>query len=203
MVVRRVIKKMGMALGVVRAVPAVMAYRLGRTVLGRDQAFSGASERMSLVPGPLGVYARQAFYQWTLASCGQGVYVGLGTLFSKPAASLGRHVYLGRQCIIGWAQIADEAMLGDGVQVLSGRHQHGRAAPQGCWRDNEQTYAMVKIGRGAWIGAGAIVMADVGAGAVVGAAAVVVSPVEPGARVAGVPAKTIGSSGALERSRAA
>src|SRR5205085_10328307 len=107
-------------------------------------------------------------------------------------ATLGNHVYIGRFCSIGWAEIGDDAMLGDGVQVLSGRHQHGRAADAGgVLRDNPQEFSRVTIGAGAWIGAGAIVMADVGARAVVGAGAVVVKPVGVGERVGGVPAKPL------------
>ncbi len=39
--------------------------------------------------------------------------------------------------------------------------------------DQDQTYRCVCIGRGAWIGAGAIIMADVGEKAIIGAGAVV------------------------------
>jgi acetyltransferase-like isoleucine patch superfamily enzyme len=59
-------------------------------------------------------------------------------------------------------------------------------------RDNAQTFKQVTIGRGAWIGAGAVVMADVGEGALVAAGAVVVKPVPAYARVGGVPAKALG-----------
>jgi acetyltransferase-like isoleucine patch superfamily enzyme len=58
--------------------------------------------------------------------------------------------------------------------------------------ENEQQFTQVTIGRGAWIGAGAVVLADVGEHAVVAAGAVVVKPVAAGQRVAGVPAKPLG-----------
>jgi acetyltransferase-like isoleucine patch superfamily enzyme len=58
-------------------------------------------------------------------------------------------------------------------------------------RDNPQSYEKVTIGPGAWLGAGAVVMADVGPRAVVGAGAVVVHPVSPAARVGGVPARPL------------
>ncbi len=192
---RQRLKPWACRLGALRALPALAAYRLMRRWVGDEQAFSAAFERVSRVPGLLGVYARQAFCRWTLSWCGRDVVVGYNTLLSKPAARLGNGVYIGRHCVIGWATIEDEAMLADGVQVLSGRHQHGDAAEPGMTlRDNPHQFTRVVIGRGAWIGAGAIVMADVGAGAIVGAGAVVVDPVEPGTRVAGVPAEPIGRS---------
>ena len=42
-------------------------------------------------------------------------------------------------------------MLADGVQVLSGRHQHGSEAGDGTLQENEQTFERVTIGKGAWI----------------------------------------------------
>jgi acetyltransferase-like isoleucine patch superfamily enzyme len=130
-------------------------------------------------------------------------------------------------CTIGLATIGDDVMLADGVQVLSGRHQHGSGTGEGdalgatalgatgglsagavdacngtggqaasgtraaTLRDNEQQFSRVTIGKGAWLGAGAIVMADVGEGAIVAAGAVVVKPVEAGTRVGGVPARPL------------
>ncbi len=193
--IRRAVKPWARRLGALRALPALAGYRLGRWLVGEPQAFSAAGERIGRLPGMLGVYARYAFARWTLSWCGEDVYIGYNTLLSKSAARLGNRVYIGRHCVIGWATIEDEAMLGDGVQVLSGRHQHGReAAPGQTLQDNPHEFTRVIIGRGAWIGAGAVIMADVGAGAIVGAGAVVTAPVEPATKVAGVPAKPISDS---------
>jgi len=161
--------------------------------MGEQRALTAVSERISLLPGQLGVYTRQAFYRHVLRGVGDDVYLGFLSVFSKASARLGHRVYIGRNCCIGWADIGDDVMLADGVQLLSGRHQHGSRAGEGDQplRDNEQHYESVAIGSGAWIGAGAIVMADVGANAVVGAGAVVVKPVPAGMRVAGVPARPI------------
>jgi len=161
-------------------------------VLGDERAFIGASERIARAPGHLGVYTRQAFYRATLEHVGNDVYFGFMSLFSKRSARLGDRVYIGRMCTLGLVDIGNDVMLADGVQILSGRHQHGTQADDtATLRDNEQTFTRVTIGRGAWLGAGAIVMADVGEGAVVGAGAVVVKPVAANARVGGVPAKSL------------
>jgi acetyltransferase-like isoleucine patch superfamily enzyme len=200
---------------------------LATPLLGDEKAFTAASESIATVPGQLGVYTRQAFYRRTLAAVGDDVYFGFLSLFSKRGAQLGDRVYIGRMCTIGLATIGDDVMLADGVQVLSGRHQHGSGTGEGdalgatalgatgglsasavdacngtggqaasgaraaTLRDNEQQFTRVTIGKGAWLGAGAIVMADVGEGAIVAAGAVVVKPVEAGARVGGVPARPL------------
>jgi len=188
------LKRLANLLGWWRALPPRAAYAFLPPIVGRRAAFSAASERISRCGGHLGIYARQAFYRRALAHCGRNVYFGFGCLLSKPETCIADRVYIGRYCMIGLAKIGCEAMLADGVQVLSGRHQHGRAVGTG-WparrRDQPRQYHEVTIGDGAWIGAGAVVMADVGAQAVVGAGAVVVHPVAPGACVVGVPARPV------------
>jgi len=184
-------KLIGKILGTLLAIPFLLQYALGRLILGRERAFASSSEWIAQVPGHLGVFTRQAFYHRTAAKVGRDVYFGYMSLFSKPAVEIGNGVYIGRFCVVGWAELGDEVMLADGVQVLSGRHQHGPRVPGRSRRDAPQTFTKVTIGSGAWIGAEAIVMADVGAHAVVGAGAVVVKTVPEGATVGGVPAKLL------------
>ncbi len=186
-------KTIGRTIGLVLALPGLVGYVLGTSVLGRDRAFSLTSERLAKRAGLLGIYELQAVYRYTTGGVGRDVHFGFMSVFSKPAVRIGQRVYIGRFCTIGWAEIQDDVVLADGVQVLSGRHQHGAETRGGRpWRENEQVYRLVTIGRGAWIGAGAVVMADVGPGAVVAAGAVVVKPVPADARVGGVPAKVLG-----------
>ena len=188
-------KRVGHLLGACRALPTVVTHSLASTMLGREKAFVGAAERIARIPGHLGIYARQFLYKHTLEHVGVDVHFGFMSLFSKRGARLGDRAYIGRFCTVGLAEIGDDVMLADGVQVLSGRHQHGSGAQAGgTLKDNEQRFTKVTIGRGAWLGAGAIVMADVGEGAIVAAGAVVVRPVPPGAKVAGVPARPIGDN---------
>lgn len=185
-------KTVGQGIGYVRAVTHLLRFWVCKPLLGSQRAFIAASERAGRAPGYLGLYARQAFYRHVLARVGRDVYFGYMSLFSKAQATVGDRVYIGRFCTIGWVEIGDDVMLADGVQILSGRHQHGRQAEEGqTRRDHEQAFTKVTIGQGAWLGAGAIVMADVGDGAVVGAGAVVTKPVKAGARVGGVPAQPL------------
>jgi virginiamycin A acetyltransferase len=187
-------KTVGRTAGLVLSIPSMVGYLVGIRLLGKERAFALTSERLAIRGGLLGIYMRQAFYRYTTGGVGRDVCFGFMSVFSKPTVRIGQRVYIGRFCSIGWAELQDDVMLADGVQILSGRHQHGTGSRAGGpLRDNEQVYECVTIGRGSWIGAGAIVMADVGPGAVVAAGAVVVKPVPAGARVGGVPAKSLGT----------
>lgn len=189
-----IIKRLARFVGYCRATPHWLTYQTGCVLFGRERAFPAASERISRIPGLLGVYARQAFYRCTLRHTGEDVYFGFMSVLSKPDARIGDRVYIGRFCTIGLAEIGDDTLLADAVQVLSGRHQHGRAAAGGPPHDQAPQFTRVTIGAGAWLGAGAIVMADIGDQAVVAAGAVVVKPVENGSRVGGVPARPLNHS---------
>lgn len=111
------------------------------------------------------------------------------TVFSKTQAKIGDRVYIGQYCSIGWAIIGDDVLVADGVQITSGRHQHSQSDGRRLHEDDDDRFVPVTLGNGAWIGAGAIVMADVGEGAVVASGAVVTRSVPAGKKVAGVPAK--------------
>ena len=154
-----------------------------------ERAITSSAESIARVPGLRGVYLRQAFYRYVLASCGTDVYLGWNSVFSMKEAKVGERAYIGRFCSIGFADIGDEAMLADGVTVLSGGREHDQADPDSSLHDQGQTLKQVVIGKGAWIGAGAIIMADVGDHAIVGAGAVVNRPIPSGVVAAGVPAK--------------
>lgn len=171
--------------------PRLLAFGCFRHVWGVDRAFLAASESIGRIPGMRGVYARQAFYRHVLASCGRDVYFGWESVFSMTVARVGENVYIGRRCSIGFADIGDNVMLADGVQILSGGREHGRGLEGETHQDRPQEFRKQTIGAGAWIGTNAIIMADVGSGAIVGAGAVVTKPVPARAIVVGVPAKIV------------
>ena len=101
------------------------------------------------------------------------VHFGWLSVFSMTEASVGNRVYIGRFCSLGFADLEDEVMLADGVQVLSGGREHTRTDSSTSMQSQSQSYQRVRIGAGSWIGAGAIVMADVGEHAIIGAGTVV------------------------------
>lgn len=199
------VKAIARVYGGVRALPHRLRFAIAKAMLGPERAFSSASERISRIPGLTGVYTRFAFYRAVLPAVGEDAYIGYMTVFSKQDATLGEKAYIGRFCSIGYAEIGEKVMLADGVQVLSGRHTHGSSADAGkatgdqaqnnaeSLHDKELQISKVTIGKGAWVGANAVVMADVGEHAIVGAGAVVTKPVPAGTTVGGVPAKQLGA----------
>lgn len=170
--------------------PRLLSYWLARAWLG-ERAFMASSESIARLPGMRGVYMRQAFYGATLQVCGRDVSIGWNSIFSRREASLGERVYIGHYCCIGFADIGDEAMLADRVQILSGGREHDRGDSGLSLHEQGQTYTQVQVGEGAWVGTGAIVMADVGEHAIIGAGSVVNRPIPAGAIAVGVPAQVV------------
>ena len=172
------------------ALPRLLSFALAHVALGR-RAFGAASESIAGVPGLRGVYLRQAFYRSTLAACGRDVSFGWMSVFSMNEARVGERVYIGRFCSLGFADLGDEVMLADGVQILSGGHEHTRGDAARPMQAQDQQYQRVTIGRASWIGAGAVNMADVGEHCIIGAGAVVNKPVPDYSLAVGVPARVV------------
>lgn len=165
-------------------IAALAERRIGRS----DGCFAACSEILSLVPGRVGVYLRRSFYGLTLDRCGLDAHIGFGTTLAHPQAAIGRGVYVGNRCSIGRAVIEDHATIGSNVDILSGRWQHGFDDPETPVQSQPGQYQTTRIGRNAWIGNSAVVMADVGPACVIGAGSVVVHSVPAGAVAVGNPA---------------
>lgn len=87
-------------------------------------------------------------------------------------------------------EIGDEVFFGHRVMILAGSHEYYRL---GIERQRAIRGKPIQIGRGVWIGSGAIVLGGVNIGehAVIAAGSVVTKDVPPFAMVAGVPAKVV------------
>jgi virginiamycin A acetyltransferase len=190
--VKVALKHLGDLLAIALMAPAVLTVRAVWS-LGADRAqtFAWVSQWAASWWGPLGVYCRRALYRRLLQECASDVCIAYGTIFSRPGARLGRRVYLGAFCNIGLAHLEDDVLLGSGVHILSGKYQHYFDRADMPIREQGGRYEVVHVGKGSWIGNGAIVLADVGEGCVVAAGSVVTKTVEDGAVVAGNPAKLL------------
>jgi len=171
--------------------PVYLGYRLAAAMGNRDAAFAGASQLLSLIPGNIGVYLRQAFYSMAMQHCGSGVSIGFGALFSQQGTEIAEGVYIGPQCNIGLCRIGKDVLLGSGVHLMSGKHQHSFTDLDTPIQQQGGTFTKVSVGEDSWIGNGSLVMADVGRKCIVGAGSVVTSPVEDFSIVAGNPAVTV------------
>jgi len=191
--VKRFAKTLAFWAATVMVAPALLSFYVRSAILGRDRALEGSTQLLSLVPGVLGQYVRRAFLSRTLASCDRTVTIEFGTIFSQAGARLDRDVYVGPHCHLGLVHIERDALLGPCVHVPSGPMTHGIDDLTRPIRLQPGVRRQVRIGAGAWIGSGAIVLADVGRDSVVGAGSVVTQAVADGVLAAGAPAKVIRS----------
>ena len=117
------------------------------------------------------------------------------SLLRSYGIKIGRNVYVGFLVIVDgeypeYIEIEDEASIGPGVIIMA----HSAASP---YHQRLKIYGegpkKVRIGRGAWIAAGAIILPGVtiGEGAIVTAGAVVSRDVPPYTMVGGHPARAI------------
>ncbi len=168
-------------------------------VLGKhNAAFCTAFELLAWLPGTVGSLIRVAALRWLAQGCDEQVRVEAGTLFSDYRVTIGKYVYIGSYCIIGWAHIEDYVLIASRVSIPSGQHVHHFDRTDIPIALQGGTRTPVRIGRGSWIGEGAIIMADVGEECVIGAGSVVTKPIPPWSIAVGVPARVLRSRKAIE-----
>jgi len=175
--------------------PCYLLFLLGCLILGKQRAFPGWSQAMSLPPGIVGVYLRRAFYRLVFPRCGADVCLSFGVIFSHPTAEVGRSVYAGSFCCLGDITLEDDVLLGSHVSIMNGARQHGIECLDIPVREQPGTYPRVTIGCDTWIGDRAVVMVNVGKHCVIGAGSVVTKPVPDYAIAVGNPARVIGYRG--------
>lgn len=117
---------------------------------------------------------------------------------TAPVLKIGKRVQIGPRCFISAVNdlvIEDDALLGQNIYIAD--HSHAYEAPGVPIKDQGLTpYGRLRIGRGAWIGANAVIIAagkdiTIGEGAVVSANSVVTHSVPARTVVAGSPARAI------------
>jgi acetyltransferase-like isoleucine patch superfamily enzyme len=154
--------------------------------------FQQASEAVSRVPLFIGYRMRERFYRCLLESCGERLEMNFGATVSERGSRIGSDVWVGPFSYLDLVDIGDHVLIAPHVCILAGgRHHRMDRTDVPIRLQGNNPLRRTSVGRGAWIGANAVVMADVGEGAVVGAGAVVTRPVPPFAVVAGSPARLI------------
>src|SRR5262245_28875206 len=95
--------------------PAVIGCLLCQAILGTSRAFPGWSQAFSLLPGLTGAYLRRAFYGFIFDQCGQGSWIGFGTVFSHQGCSIGKNAYVGCYCCLGEVTLEDDVLIASHV----------------------------------------------------------------------------------------
>lgn len=187
-------------IGVARAVAGALTWPfvwpLAQLCRTSDMVFRTASELLSLIPYVFGVVVRAEFYRFALTHCGRNVVIELGAVFIYRDVSIGDHVTINRYCVIHHCDIGSYALVGEHSVLLSGSRQHNidrTDIPMALQRGRKKRIA---IGDDSWIGVHAVVMEDVGRGAIVGAGAIVTKPVPEFMIVTGNPARPLRRRGA-------
>jgi virginiamycin A acetyltransferase len=154
--------------------------------------FPFISEFISRVPFSFGWKFRRAVYHQLLPSIAKDVLLNYGVKIEDQRTSFGKDVWISNGCYIDYVIIKDHVLVGPHAMLLSGgRHHRTEQLDIPIKLQGNEPKQLIEIGAGAWIGAGAIVMANVGHDAIVGAGSIVTKPVPPYAVVAGNPAKII------------
>ena len=183
------VKSVCSAIALLLVFPWALCERLARKAMGRDVWFLTHAEFLSLLPGKTGYFLRNAYYHLTLRRCPLNCCFHFGTIFTHSEAEVGERVCTGFHCIIGTATIGDDTMFAQGVQVLSGKFQHGIHDPSVAFQDQPGVLTRIHIGRNCWVGTNAILMADVGKNSVVAAGTMVTRAVPDDKLVMGNPAR--------------
>lgn len=158
---------------------------------GYERAFHACGQFFALLPGFSGMCLRRGFYCGTLQSCSWTCQLGFGVIFSHRDAMVEDAVYVGNYALLGRVVLRRGALVGSRSSILSSG-QHHVLDDQGHWTTPDNLrMGSTEIGPYAWIGEGAIVMADVGEGALVAAGAVSAMRVPDHVMVAGNPARFV------------
>ncbi|MEJ7623614.1 MAG: DapH/DapD/GlmU-related protein [Pyrinomonadaceae bacterium] len=154
--------------------------------------FPYLSEMLSRIPYAFGWKLRRAVYSRVLPSVGTDVVLHFGVVIDDPRTTFGSDIWISVGTYIDYAAIEDHVLIGPHAVLLAGRNHHNiDRIDIPIKQQGNPPKEPITIGRGAWIGANATVMADVGHDAIVGAGSVVTKPVPPFAIVAGNPARVI------------
>jgi serine acetyltransferase len=154
--------------------------------------FPYLSELLSRVPFAFGWKLRRAIYARVLPMIGKDVVLHHGVIIEDERTTFGDDVWVSVGTYIDYAVIEDHVLIGQHAVLLAGKGHHNiDRIDIPIKQQGNPPKEPITIGRGAWIGANATVMADIGHDAIVGAGAVVTKPVPPFAIVAGNPARLI------------
>jgi UDP-2-acetamido-3-amino-2,3-dideoxy-glucuronate N-acetyltransferase len=119
-----------------------------------------------------------------------------------PFVEIQRGASIGARCkiqshtfVCDGVTIEDEVFVGHGVMFINDKYPRATTDERALQTASDWEMQLTRVGRGASLGSGAVVLGGVtiGEGALVGAGAVVRGDVEAGTTVAGVPARLVRS----------
>jgi acetyltransferase-like isoleucine patch superfamily enzyme len=176
----------------IRLTGGLVGRPLGSCVRRKWLYFPFVSEALSCIPFSFGWKFRNAVYKRILSGCGDDTILHFGVTLEDERTRIGRNVWVSVGTYIDYAEIGDSVLIGPHAVLLAGGRAHRFDRLDIPIKDQGNLPKKpLQVGRGAWIGAHATVMADVGEHAIVGAGAVVTKEVPAYAVVAGNPARIL------------
>ena len=186
---RRLFKLLLHAIAVLLVSPAIVLAWIEQALSKSEQVFVFFAQALAPMPGYPGVLLRAAYYWATTPGTSFEIHVGFGSVLVHRKTTLRARASMGAYCVIGHADIGEQVMMGSRVSVPSGKRQH--LDEDGQLSTTAGQFDTVKIGRGTWVGEGAIIMADVGAQCIVSSGAIVTRAAPDRVALAGNPARVI------------
>ncbi len=187
------IRRLLFLLAVIWTLPLILLSWIESALTGgkSEKIYGSCKELLAATPTFFGDYSRSAFYWAVCRDVSTGIMFLYGSMIGHRDVSIKSHVIIGCYSIVGYAEIGEHVIIGSRVSLLSGRYQHGRPGEETEARDDGAEYTRIKVGDNAWIGEGALVMADIGRNATVGAGSVVYKEVPDDTTVLGNPARKV------------
>jgi virginiamycin A acetyltransferase len=171
--------------------PFGMMSRLAYRSFGSPLVYHFFVETFSLLPAYIGIFVRAAFYNQTLMRSPHNLTTFFGSIISKMDTTIGDNVIIAGRATVGLADLGDNAAIGNGTTILSGRRHHNFADPTQEIMSGEPAFTKVRIGKGVFIGDNCTVMANVGDHSIVGAGSVVVKDIPDYVVAVGNPARVV------------
>jgi len=140
----------------------------------------------------------------TFFDIGEDSYISYNAILYSPHTTkharlkIGKKVGVEHGCDIdysGGLTIGDHTWVSEGVFISTHKHEVGKRTLK---KKQKTVFSPLEIGEDAWLGAGSIILSGVGKigkGAVIGAGAIVTKDVDDWTIVAGNPARPIGKRG--------
>lgn len=187
---KKFLKKIGYVVSFILAIIFILFERLEYYLSSKESIFQTNGMFLSLIPGLIGRYVRQAYYSAALKKCELGVTICFGSLISHRDTIIRKGSVIGAYSIIGSCIIENNVLLASRVSILSGKYVHGRFedTDRELRKDNHKT---VKIGKNTWIGEGAIITESVGEDCMIGTGSVVFKEIRDKSLAIGNPARVV------------
>lgn len=190
-IMRRAIKYTILCLTYLLVIPAGWSAKLVQVPFRSQFLFQFFAEAFSMIPGYPGQAIRVCFYRQTLDEAHLDMVVAFFARFTKMEAKVGRGVTVAGHATVGCVEIGDRAVIGNNVNILSGRYQHNFSDPAISVMEGAASFYRIKIGADSFIGDNCVVMADIGEKSIIGAGSIVVKPIPDLCVAVGNPARVV------------